>query len=159
MGTKSVFLKKHFPECDSPELTPDIQERKKVLQDLIKDPAYLVGSSLGGLSALLFAMENPDLVKAMIILAPAVGAFNMDLFDKKDLGEIKKTYIPKGIPCLVIAGELDDVIPMGAIEEMISRSPDQNLISMKKVKDGHSLNNSLALLLDSTRKMVAGHLC
>jgi len=158
LGTKSIFLKKHFPECLSPELTPDIQKRKEVLSNLIKEPAYLVGSSLGGLSALLFAMEYPDLVEAMILLAPAVGAYNIDLFDKNDLGEIKKTYIPEGIPSLVIVGELDEVIPMDAIEEMIERSPDSKNILMKKVQDDHSLNNHLDLLLNSTKKMVAGHL-
>ncbi|MCP4754767.1 MAG: hypothetical protein GY866_28135 [Proteobacteria bacterium] len=157
-GTKSQLLRRYFPECVIPELPPDIDQRMEILRDLITEPAWLVGSSLGGLSALLFAMEKPGLVEGMVILAPAVGTFDSEFFSQRNFQRIRKTYVPTGIPCTVIAGEYDTVIPMEDIEKMVERSPDKERITMIKVEDDHSLNRSLDLLLECITKMVGTRL-
>ncbi|MBU2512420.1 alpha/beta fold hydrolase [bacterium] len=147
-GTKAQLIRKKYPECTIPELTPNIKERDEVLKQLISEPSWIIGSSLGGLSALLFAMSNPELVKAMILLAPAVGFYDPDFFDEAEMKLIESTYIPNGIPTTIIAGEYDDVIPMSSIEDLIKRSPDKQIVSFIKVKDDHSLNQFPGILMD-----------
>ena len=87
---------------------------------------------------------------------PAVGFFNEEAFDQEILQEIKQTSVPPEIPCVIIAGEHDKVIPMSNIEAMATRSSDQNLITFKKVNDDHSLNKYPGLLLKCIDKMIAG---
>ncbi len=154
MGTKSQLLLKHYPKCITPELPSDIYRRKDILQELITRPAWLVGSSLGGLSTLMFAMENPLLVKGMIVLAPAVGFNDPSILNERELRDVQKVYIQPGIPCTVIAGEYDEVIPNAEIESMVERSPDKSQITLMKVKDNHSLNQSLDLLLQCVKSMI-----
>lgn len=153
-GTKSKFLKEHFPDCIIPHLPPDNQKRMEILGSLIGEPAWIVGSSLGGLSAVLFAMKNPGFVKGMVIMAPAVGFFDKTIFSEAERLRLGKTYIPAGIPCVVIAAEYDDVIPLQAIEDMLARSPDRTQISLIKVKDDHRLNQSLDILYNNLKKMM-----
>ncbi len=153
-GTKSQFLKKYYPNIIIPELAPDINKRMTVIEDLVVEPAWLIGSSMGGLSAIFFAMKNPGFVKEMILLAPAVGFFDSGFFSADDLKKIKSTYIPAGIPTTIIAGENDAVIPLSDIEAMVSRSSNSNQVKLLTVKDDHSLNRSLDLLLSLVKKMI-----
>ena len=153
-GTKAQLLRRHYPDCVIPRLPPDITKRLGILKELITEPSWIIGSSLGGLSSLMFAMEKPKLVKEMIILAPAVGFFDSNIFNEQEKQLISKSIIPTGIPCCVIAGEEDDVIPLEEIKKMVERSPDQSQITLTIVKDGHSLNQSLDLLLKLVKKMV-----
>jgi len=153
-GTKAQFLRKHYPDIIIPELPPDIYKRIEIINNLVTEPAYLIGSSLGGLSALFFAMEKPDLVKEMILLAPAVGFSDPEFFNARDLKKINSTLIPAGIPCVIMAGEEDDVIPLEDIRALVSRSPARNQIKLLTVKDNHSLNQSLDLLITLVKEMV-----
>lgn len=145
-GIKARMLKERYPSCQIPELPPDIHQRAEILEKIIKHPSFLIGSSLGGLSALLYSMKHPDLVKKMILLAPAVGFYDISLFNATDTELIKSTYIPKGIETVVMAGERDDVIPMEDIQSMIERSPDPSMIEFMSVDDEHGLNRFPELL-------------
>ncbi len=153
-GTKAQLLKKHYPGCIIPHLPPDLKERDKILNDLITSPSWLIGSSLGGLSALFFAMEKPDLVKEMVLLAPAVGFFDPQLFSVEEQDRIYSTYIPDEINCTIFAGTRDDVIPMESILDLISRSPSHSGITLHKLDDDHSLNRYPEKLLESVQKMI-----
>ncbi|MFH2133233.1 MAG: YqiA/YcfP family alpha/beta fold hydrolase [bacterium] len=154
LGTKSQFIKKHYPECLIPELMPDIHKRMTVIEELIKKPVFLVGSSLGGLSALLFAMSHPEMVRGMILIAPAVGFFDQTVFNDNDKKVIRQTYIPAGIPCSVMIGKKDTVIPESDIKTMIERSPDKDQIKVFRLDDDHTLNQSLDLLLSQIRALM-----
>ncbi|NQU63193.1 MAG: alpha/beta fold hydrolase [SAR324 cluster bacterium] len=154
-GTKSRFIKKHYPDCLIPGLPADIHQRMSIIEALVKKPVRIVGSSLGGLSALLYAARFRERVKGMILIAPAVGFFDETIFDVKNNGLIRRTYIPEGIPCTVIIGKRDDVIPQADIEAMIERSPDKDRIKVILRDDDHSLNQSLELLLVEIKEMMA----
>lgn len=153
-GTKSQFLKKNFPACRIPELPPGTEQRMKILDEVINRPAWFVGSSLGGLSALLFAMKKPELVRGMVLMAPAVGFYDTSVVGKKELDMIRQTYIPLGIPTTVIAAIHDDVIPLKNIEEMVDRSPGKDEINLIKTDDDHRLNQSLDILLNSLKSLI-----
>jgi predicted alpha/beta hydrolase family esterase len=155
LGTKSRFIKSHYPNCLIPELSSDIHERKVVIEEIIEKPVYIIGSSLGGLSALLYAMSFPEKVAGMILIAPAVGFFDETVFNDHDKELIRGTYIPEGIPCTVMIGKRDDVIPQADIEAMIARSPDQGNIKVIKLDDDHTLNQSLDLLLKEIQEVQA----
>jgi pimeloyl-ACP methyl ester carboxylesterase len=114
----------------------------------------VVGSSLGGLTALLFAMHKPQRVEAMVLLAPAVGTSRPDLFDENQVKVLETIFIPEGIPTTVIAGIRDDVIPISAIRSMVARSPEPNRITMHEVDDDHNLHQSLDLMLHSIQEIL-----
>ncbi len=153
-GTKAQLLKKHYPDCIIPHLPPDLKKRDKILNDLVKTPSWLIGSSLGGLSALFFAMDKPHLVKEMILLAPAVGFFDSQLFSAEEQDRIHSTYVPNGINCTIFAGTRDNVIPLESILDLIARSPSRTGITFHKLDDDHSLNRYPDKLLESVQKMV-----
>jgi pimeloyl-ACP methyl ester carboxylesterase len=114
----------------------------------------VVGSSLGGLTALLLAMRKPQWVEGMVLLAPAVGTGRPDLFDPNQLNVLDTVYIPEGIPTTVIAGIRDDVIPIRAIRSMIARSPDPHRVTVHEVDDDHNLHQSLYLMLQCIREII-----
>lgn len=153
-GTKSQFLRKHFPNCRIPDLPPDTQKRLTILDDYITQPAYLVGSSLGGLSAILFAMKKPHLVKGMVLMAPAVGFSEFISVENQEALVAQQTYIPPDIPTTVIAALHDEVIPLAAIEQMVARSPSRQNIKFIKADDDHRLNQSLDYLLSSLKSLI-----
>ncbi len=155
LGTKAQFIKKHYPECLIPELPPDIHARMLIISDLVRQPIRIVGSSLGGLSALLFAMSNPGMVEGMILISPAVGFFDQTIFSDSDKAIIRKTFIPENIPCTVMIGKRDDIIPQADIEAMIERSQDKSLITTVYRNDDHAQNQSLDFLLNEIDKMMS----
>mgnify|MGYP006305486657 CR=1 FL=1 len=153
-GTKAQMLKEHFPQCIIPELPPDISKREKILDELISGDCLLVGSSLGGLSAILYAMKYPERVKGMILLAPAVGFYETGLFTDEEQDRIEQTCIPAGIKCTVFAALQDQVIRLESIKDLISRSPDKKLIHYQEVNDEHALNRYPELLLEQVGTML-----
>ena len=153
-GTKARLIKQHFPDCIIPHLPPELALRDKILDKLITKPSCLIGSSLGGLSALFFAMDKPHLVEEMILLAPAVGFYDSRAFTVEEQDRIYSTYIPNEFKCTIFAGKHDEVIPMDSIRDLISRSPTHSGITFQEVDDDHSLNRYPDLLLDCVQKMV-----
>lgn len=156
-GTKSQFLKRHFPLCTIPDFPEDMHKRLEQLKSLIHQPAWLVGSSLGGLQALFFAKFHPELIKGMVLIAPAVGFFENSWCTEAELKEIKQLTIPKHIPCTILAGCNDTIIPMDDILSLINRSQKSNITKLLKLEDDHNLNNSLDILLSEIRLMISEH--
>lgn len=152
-GTKSKLLKKHYPQCLIPALPPDIRQRLIILEKEIKVPILAVGSSLGGLTALMFADRHPEWVGAMVLLAPAVGCRDESLYTPEQKKILESVYIPAGIPSIVIAGIRDEVIPLASIRAMVTRSPDPKAIQLKEVDDDHNLHQSLEIMLASIEQL------
>jgi enterochelin esterase-like enzyme len=153
-GTKSTLLRRHYPEIWIPALPPDVGERLNILDREMNRPMVVVGSSLGGLTALLLAMRKPQRVEGLVLLAPAVGTNRPDLFEANQVKALQTVYIPEGLPTTVIAGIRDDVIPISAIRSMVARSPDPERITVHEVDDDHNLHQSLDLMLQSIRQIL-----
>jgi len=154
-GTKAVFLKKHFPACLTPDFTEDMHQRIDQLKALVKSPVWLVGSSMGGLQALFFANYYPDLVRGMVLVAPAVGFFEDSWCSVAELKKIQALIIPENIPCTILAGINDTIIPMAEIEALVERSPKSTLVRLLKKDDDHQLNQSLETLLKEIKLMTS----
>ena len=82
-GTKARLLRKKYPNCVIPSLPQDIHERVRIVSRELFEPMLVVGSSLGGLTAIMFAMNQPDMIKALVLLAPAVGCNDDSLFKEE----------------------------------------------------------------------------
>lgn len=154
-GTKASFLRAYDSRCLIPNLPPDINERLKVLKHELRAPVLLVGSSLGGLTALMYAMSHPEMVHGLVLLAPAVGIKIEDLFTDEHKRIMSSVYIPQGIPTKLIVGLRDDVIPLSSIRAMIERSPDPANIQLLEVDDDHDLHKSLDLMLQAIGQIKA----
>ena len=154
-GTKGAFLQKRFVNCLRPKLPADMYRRIAIVRELVKEPCWLVGSSLGGLNALFFAMQFPALVRGMVLLAPAVGFYDASFCTPQQLERIRCTYVPKGIPCRILTGKRDELIPLSDVKSMIERSQELFQIELLELDDDHSLNRSLDIMLEELEAIMA----
>lgn len=154
-GTKARLLRKNYPHCVIPSLPKDIHERIRIAQRQIREPMLIVGSSLGGLTAVMFAMKHPQFVRAMVLLAPAVGCSDESLFAEERKRIFPSLYIPRGIPTAIIAGIRDELIPLSAIRALIERSPDAERIQLYELEDGHDLHQSLEFMMQKIGQILA----
>lgn len=152
-GTKARLLRAYDPNCLIPNLPPDINERLEVLEHALHSPVLLLGSSLGGLTSLMYAMSHPEMVHGLVLLAPAVGTKVGGLFTGEQERIMSSVYIPRGIPTVVIVGFRDEVIPMNSIRAMIERSPDPANIQLLEVDDDHDLHKSLDLIIQAIERI------
>lgn len=73
-GNKAQYFRKSFPQMIIKDFKGDFQTRMKKLTTLLegKNNLIIVGSSYGGLMASQYALEHPEKVKKLILIAPAL---------------------------------------------------------------------------------------
>jgi pimeloyl-ACP methyl ester carboxylesterase len=112
------------------------QERMNKLHNILFDRKNLivVGSSYGGLMAVVYAGNNEDKVKKLILLAPAL---NIDEF---------RPYLKKKLhlPVTIYHGKNDNVVHPATVRE-IAGEVFTNL-HYHLVDDDHSLHNTFSLM-------------
>jgi pimeloyl-ACP methyl ester carboxylesterase len=149
-GTKARLLRQGYPGCIIPELPPDIYKRMDIVEKEIRTPAVVIGSSLGGLTAVMFAMKHPDRVMELILLAPAVGAHvGVHILADQENDLLESLGIPDNVPATIITGTRDEIIPVTAVRSLARRSPQPSQIHLLEVDDDHSLHASLGLIMDT----------
>jgi len=77
-STKARYFRQQYPDLEVPDLTEGDFEHSTISQQLrllerTVDHAVLIGSSMGGYLAALFAVRHPDRVARLVLLAPAFG--------------------------------------------------------------------------------------
>ncbi len=81
-STKAVWFRDRFATLGQtlavPDLAPDfgsmtITSQLDVVDELLREPAVLIGSSMGGYLAAIAGERWPDRVRAIVMLAPAIG--------------------------------------------------------------------------------------
>ncbi|MEW6672687.1 MAG: alpha/beta hydrolase [Thermodesulfobacteriota bacterium] len=154
-GTKARLLKTHYPDCLIPLLPPDLDERVRIVEGQLQEPTTIIGSSLGGLTALMFAILHPERVAALLLLAPAVGCRDESMFTNEQKRMLEALYVPASIPAVIIAGIRDEVIPLASIRALVQRSPTPRRIRLLEVDDDHNLHQSLGLMLESIKQFQA----
>jgi len=147
LGTKARLIKTRYPDCLIPTLPPDIHERVRIVAQALPEPTFVIGSSLGGLTALMVASAHPDKIAALLLLAPAVGCRDESIFTVDQKLMLASLYVPAAIPAVIIAGIRDNVIPLASIRALVQRSPDPGRIQLHEVDDDHNLHQSLKLML------------
>lgn len=74
---KAQYFLARSPDLLLPDLnqndfsTLTVSRQIAQVRELLTEPSYIIGSSLGGLTAALLAEKYPDLVKKIVLLAPA----------------------------------------------------------------------------------------
>ncbi len=110
---KAQVLRRHFPGLIVPYFNGPLNVRMAQLEGIIQDTDSwtLIGSSLGGLMAALFATRHPGQVRKLVLLAPAL-----------DLPEFAN-HLPKPVkvPTILVHGMKDDVVPPGQVRRLAKR--------------------------------------
>ncbi|MGM0597542.1 MAG: YqiA/YcfP family alpha/beta fold hydrolase [Myxococcota bacterium] len=136
----SMFGKVVSPDCEgifnAEDRFPIIQREldKAGNQSSDDDKFLVVGSSFGGLMAIMLNNKRPDLVGAMVLCAPAFNFPETPEFDPVSLPPVK-----------VIHGIHDEVVP---IATSLPFGPD-----CIKVDDNHSLAQSIPIILKTVFEM------
>lgn len=133
---KACILRGLFPGLLTPDFTDDNQERLAQLHTLLGDTTgwTLIGSSLGGLTAVLFAAQFPGQVRKLVLLAPALA-----------LPEFQSHHSTRiSIPTVIIHGTKDEVVPLASVRS-IAEQVFPNL-TYHLVEDDHRLHRTAETL-------------
>ena len=135
-GAKGQFFSQNFPEMIIEDYTGDFNSRMNKLNRILtgKNDLVIVGSSYGGLMAVRFAMENENIVKKLILLAPAL---NLPEFKSG----VRKQLM---IPVILYHGTDDDVIDPGLVKKIASKYFSN--LEYHLVKDDHPLHKTFPIL-------------
>ena len=100
--------------------------------------AVLVGSSYGGLAALaaVHALHEAGeaLPSALVLLAPAL------MWNEAPVADASTLRVPEPLPCTVIHGAQDEVVPIEVSQALVARCPHVRLLVRQ---DGHRLSATL----------------
>jgi pimeloyl-ACP methyl ester carboxylesterase len=129
---KARLLRGIFPGMRVPEFDGDLPDRMKQLEAILGNEKgwRLVGSSLGGLMAALFATRHPDRVRKLVLLAPA-------LMLPEFAGSLDARV---AIPTVIIQGTKDEFIslePSRKLAEQVFMS-----LTYIVVDDNHRLHKT-----------------
>lgn len=188
LSTKARFFARHFADlgvgCEIPQLdegnfeTLTVSDQLRVIDQAVNGEAVtLMGSSLGGYLAALYAARHPN-VERLVLLAPAFqfptrwrSRFSDAEFrDWKATGSRPffhygyKADRPLGYrfvedalqyeddpdfrqPGLILHGSLDEVVPVEASENFARRHPN---VQLRVLESGHELTDAMDRLWNET---------
>jgi pimeloyl-ACP methyl ester carboxylesterase len=158
-----------------------VDQACRAIDDAPATPVALIGSSLGGLVAVHAAAVRPARVDRVVLLAPALdfganrlrrlGAEGIEAWrrtgrlrvyhygDKTDRDVGFALYedavrhdaeaLPLAVPALVFQGRHDESIDPDVVERWTRARP---LADLHLVDDGHTLVNSMPLIVEATRE-------
>ncbi len=134
-GTKGNYFSTRFQDMMRPDFSGTLQERITQLYTLVGDAGdfIVVGSSFGGLMGACLAIENPDRVHRLILLAPALNFHEFRVPDKKIATET-----------LLVIGK-DDVVTPPDIVVPAAEATFANL-ELSIVDDDHLLHRTYKYL-------------
>ena len=129
---KAALLKDIFPGMRVPDFVGGLPERMKQLETILGTESSwtLVGSSLGGLMAALFAMNHPDQVRKLVLLAPAL---TLPGFTKSLSAQIS-------IPTTIVQGTQDEFIPIEPTRKLAEKIFTN--LTYIPVEDNHRLHKT-----------------
>lgn len=103
-GFKVQYLRRLYPDLLAPDFPGDFWQRMARLEQIIGDTSgwTIVGSSMGGLMAAVYACQNPGRVSKLALLAPALAFIDL----------AQTPLPPSDTPAVIYHGRQDDVVPM-----------------------------------------------
>jgi pimeloyl-ACP methyl ester carboxylesterase len=112
-GVKAGLLRGIFPHILTPDFSGSLEERMEQLERLVGDEKgwTMIGSSLGGLMAALFASRRPAQVDRLILLAPAL--------IWPDFAEALPAVLE--MPTTIYHGSRDELIPAEQVRAIAER--------------------------------------
>ncbi len=130
-GTKGRFFTEHFPHIHCPDFHGTLANRLAQLNDLCHGLTSLtfIGSSFGGLMATCYAIDFPEKVARLILLAPAL-----------NYGEYRPPQEKLLIPTLLAIGKNDTVTPPHLVIPLAQQTFSN--IEIRLAEDDHMLHTS-----------------
>ena len=147
-GSKVTAIRESGIEVVSPDFNNmELEKRIEILNEIVsKEEVILAGSSYGGLACALVAQQQPEQVKGMLLLAPA-------LHLPESPNDFPDNLIaPNDLPITIIHSTTDEIVPISASQNYIERS--ENNINLIEVEDSHVLENSIELIIVETKKLL-----
>jgi len=128
-GTKGSYFAANFRDMILENYSGSAAKRLQKLTSLLENApsAIIVGSSYGGLVSAIYAYKNPERVKRLILLAPAL--------DDPEFSKYRAGVIP--VETFIFHGAQDDIVSPKTVKEIAS-SCFSNL-HHHLVTDDHSL--------------------
>lgn len=135
-----------FPGMITPDFTGSFEERMNQLYNVLgKEKGWtVIGSSYGGLMAVVFASENPGQVRKLVLLAPAIlrdeNGLYIDPIINEPLRGNRKHLGVISIPSVIVHGNQDDVVPL----EPVRKTAEELFrdVEFIVVDDGHRLQKT-----------------
>lgn len=191
-SSKAQYFAERIPDLIIPDLNQNdfghltISRQIKQIQPLLTEPSYVIGSSLGGLTAAILAEQFPEIIKKIVLLAPAF-KFTQNWHSLLGEATIKKweieTYLPtfhysyqQTIPlhydficdaeqysnCNFV-NTVPTLILHGISDEVIPITVSEEYAQHKpwvkfiSLASDHSLGNCLPTLWEKTQEFLADH--
>lgn len=140
-GRKATWLREHgVPGLVSPDgRGKPLAGRLDGLEAaLAAHPRWVcVGSSYGGLAMTALATRHPERIAHLVLLAPAL------VWNEPPVEDVEQLVIPASVPCDIVHGVNDRIIPVDVSRRLAARSPH---VRLHEVDDGHVLEGSVDLL-------------
>lgn len=135
-GTKASWFARNFPQMLVPDFKGSLEKRLTTLENVLagKNDLLLIGSSFGGLMAAIFAIEQPETVREIVMLAPALNFPEFDNWRQRT----SKT------PARLYVGDHDDVCPPDKVIGA-ARKCFENL-TVQRTNDDHIMRKTFALI-------------
>lgn len=135
-GTKGEFFRARYPDMIIEDFIGTFKERMNTLNATLSDKSdlILVGSSYGGLMAAVYANNNEEKIKKLILLAPAL---NIDEFKPYRNNKLH-------VPVILYHGKNDDVVPPVPVRHIASMVFTN--LQYYSVDDDHSLHNTFSIM-------------
>ncbi len=133
---KAQVIRRVFPTLLSPDFTGSLEARMTQLRALIASAEgwTLIGSSLGGLMAALYAAENPARLRKLVLLAPALTL--------PEFAAVPPASIL--VPTVIVHGKQDEVVPILATRKRAE--PVFTTLTFLEVDDDHRLHRTAETL-------------
>ena len=146
-GTKATALRDAGFDVIAPDgrnlaLAARIAGVEAALQGL--NDVILVGSSYGGVVAAVVANRHRERLRGLVLLAPAL------VWKEDPVDDPEAVTIPADLPCIVIHGVHDDIIPVDVSRRLARRSPH---VILRERADDHLLRNSLPEMIAAVREL------
>ena len=147
-GSKVTAIRESGIEVISPDFNEmELIDRVELLKETIEiGNVVLAGSSWGGLACALTAMQIPEKLKGLLLLAPALH------YPESPNDEPEKLIAPDCLPVTIIHSKTDDIVPISASKNYIERS--RNNVQLIEVEDNHVLENSIELIISEAKKLL-----
>jgi pimeloyl-ACP methyl ester carboxylesterase len=113
-GNKAQYFRQYFPQIIIEDYRGDFDTRMRKLYRVLtgKHNFVIVGSSIGGLMAAKYALENEDKMKKLVLIAPAI---NLKEFPSKIEKKLQ-------IPVVIYHGKHDDVVDPYIVKAVAERT-------------------------------------
>jgi pimeloyl-ACP methyl ester carboxylesterase len=135
-GVKARLLRGLFPGILTPDFPGSLEQRMAQLNAILGTQRNwtIIGSSLGGLMAALFASEHPDQVKRLVLLAPALIWPDF----------AANPPAPVDVPTIIYHGRQDAYVPLESTRELAERV--FHNLKFHAVDDDHGLYKTVHAL-------------